>query len=170
MTTAIQSPPRGLSYTSGILLVLLAGVFWSSIGIVIRLMDGADAWQILFYRSLSLTIFLFAVLAIRTRGLPVRVFREAGADCVFVPGVRAAPAIAALVNEIDAPVNILAGAPSPPVPQLQELGVARVSIGGLLSLAAATMFRRAAHELKETGTYSFANDIILHPEMNGLMR
>ena len=83
MTTAIQSPPRGLSYTSGILLVLLAGVFWSSIGIVIRLMDGADAWQILFYRSLSLTIFLFAVLAIRSGGWPGRVFREAGTTGVL---------------------------------------------------------------------------------------
>ena len=83
MTTAVHSPPRGLSHSRGILLVLLAGVFWSSIGLVIRLMDGADAWQILFYRSLSLTIFLFAVLAIRAGGWPTRVFREAGATGVL---------------------------------------------------------------------------------------
>ena len=96
-------------------------------------------------------------------------FREAGADCIFVPGVRDAETIGNLVREIDAPVNTLSGAPSPPVPQLQELGVARVSVGGLLSLAAATLVRDAARELKETGTYSFAKDVILHPEMNKLL-
>ncbi|MGI9413787.1 MAG: DMT family transporter [Hyphomicrobiales bacterium] len=83
MTSAVHSPPRGLSHSRGILLVLLAGVFWSSIGLVIRLMDGAGAWQILFYRSLSLTVFLFAVLAIRSGGWPGRVFREAGSTGVL---------------------------------------------------------------------------------------
>ena len=48
-------------------------------------------------------------------------------------------------------------------------GVRRVSVGGLLSLAAATLFRNAAEELKGPGTYSFAKDVILHPEMNKLM-
>jgi 2-methylisocitrate lyase-like PEP mutase family enzyme len=96
-------------------------------------------------------------------------YRQAGADCVFVPGVRDAQTIAALVREIDAPVNTLSGAPSPPVPQLQALGVARVSIGGLLSLAAATLVRNAAKELRDSGTYSFAKGVILHPEMNSLL-
>ena len=96
-------------------------------------------------------------------------YRAAGADCIFVPFVRDAETIGALVKEIDGPVNILAGAPSPPVPQLHELGVARVSVGGLLSLAAATLVRRAAEELKGPGTYSFAADVIAHPEMNKLV-
>ncbi len=96
-------------------------------------------------------------------------YLEAGADCIFVPFVRDAETIAALVKEIDGPVNILAAAPSPPVPKLKELGVARVSVGGLLSLAAATLVRDAALELKGPGTYGFAEDVILHPAMNGLM-
>ena len=96
-------------------------------------------------------------------------YLEAGAGCVFVPFVRDAETIAALCPEIAGPVNILAGAPSPPLAQLQELGVARVSIGGLLSLAAATVVRRAAEELRDHGTYGFANDLILHPEMNALL-
>lgn len=96
-------------------------------------------------------------------------FLEAGADCVFVPGVRDAETIGALVEAISGPVNILAGAPSPPLPEMKALGVARVSIGGLLSLAAATLVRNAAHELTEGGTYSFARDVILHPEMNQLL-
>ncbi len=52
---------------------------------------------------------------------------------------------------------------------MHELGVARVSIGGLLSLAAATVVRRAAEELRDHGTYGFASDVILHPEMNALL-
>jgi 2-methylisocitrate lyase-like PEP mutase family enzyme len=96
-------------------------------------------------------------------------FRAAGADCLFVPGVRDAETIGALCKEIDGPVNILAAAPTPPLPDLKKLGVRRVSIGGLLSLAAATLVRRAAHELKGPGTYGFAKDIILHAEMNKLL-
>ena len=96
-------------------------------------------------------------------------YLEAGASCVFVPFVRDAKTIGSICLEITGPVNILAGALSPPLPELQELGVARVSIGGLLSLAAATVLRRAAEELRDHGTYAFANDLITHPEMNGLL-
>jgi 2-methylisocitrate lyase-like PEP mutase family enzyme len=96
-------------------------------------------------------------------------FRAAGADCLFVPGVRDAETIGALCKEIDGPVNILAAAPSPPLPEMKRLGVRRVSIGGLLSLAAGTLVRRAAQELKGPGTYSFAKDVIFHPEMNKLL-
>lgn len=96
-------------------------------------------------------------------------YLEAGAGCVFIPFVRDAETIGALCPEIAGPVNILAGAPSPPLAQMRELGVARVSIGGLLSLAAATVVRRAAEELRDHGTYGFAQDVILHPEMNALL-
>ena len=96
-------------------------------------------------------------------------YREAGADCLFVPFARDAETIGALAEGIDGPLNVLAGAVSPPVPELKRLGVARVSIGGLLSLAFATLARRAAGELADTGTYGFAEGVILHPEMNALM-
>lgn len=96
-------------------------------------------------------------------------FREAGADCLFVPFARDSDTIGALVEGIDGPVNVLASAVSPPISELKRLGVARVSIGGLLSLAFATLARRAAGELGGSGTYGFAEGIILHPEMNALM-
>ncbi|MCP4204099.1 MAG: isocitrate lyase/phosphoenolpyruvate mutase family protein [bacterium] len=95
-------------------------------------------------------------------------YGEAGADCLFVPGVRDDETIAALVREIDGPINILAGGNCPPLPRLEELGVGRVSIGGLFSLASATLVRRALDELKGSGNYGFAQDIILHGEMNAL--
>ncbi len=97
-------------------------------------------------------------------------YAQAGADCIFVPFVRDSETITVLVRGINAPVNTLSGAPSPTVPQLRDIGVRRVSVGGLLSLAAATLVRNAAEELKGPGTYSFARDVILHPEMNKLMR
>lgn len=96
-------------------------------------------------------------------------FREVGADCLFVPFARDAETIGALVEGIDGPVNILASAVSPPLAELKRLGVARVSIGGLLSLAFATLARDAAAELAGTGGYGFAEGVILHPEMNALM-
>ena len=96
-------------------------------------------------------------------------FREAGADCLFVPFARDAETIGALVEGIDGPLNILANAVSPPVPELKRLGVARISIGGLLSLAYATLARKAAGELDDSGTYGFAEGVILHPGMNALM-
>ena len=96
-------------------------------------------------------------------------YLEAGADCVFVPFVRDAETITTLVREIDGPVNSLSGAPSPTIPELRDIGVRRISVGGLITLAAATLFRNAAEELRGPGTYSFAKDVILHPEMNKLM-
>ena len=56
-------------------------------------------------------------------------FRDAGADCVFVPGLRDSSTIRRLVKDLRCPVNILAGPGSPSVPELQQLGVARVSLG-----------------------------------------
>ncbi|MEX2454522.1 MAG: isocitrate lyase/phosphoenolpyruvate mutase family protein [Rhodospirillaceae bacterium] len=96
-------------------------------------------------------------------------FLEVGASCVFVPFVRDGDMIARLVKAIDGPVNILAGAPSPPLPEMKKMGVARVSIGGLFSLMTYTHVRAACRELREQGTYGWAKDIVLHPEMNALM-
>ncbi len=99
-----------------------------------------------------------------------RAFLEAGADCVFVPGVRDAATIAALVNGIGGPINILAGAGVPSIKELEALGVARASLGSGPMRAALTVLRDVARELKSTGTYtSFAN-AMTHAEVNELMK
>src|SRR5690606_139144 len=54
-------------------------------------------------------------------------YRSAGADCLFVPGVRDVETIGKLVEGINGPINIMAGPGSPPVTELTRLGVARVS-------------------------------------------
>jgi len=78
MATAAPVIGSGVSYRQGVALVMLAGTCWSIMGLVVRLMEAATAWQILFYRSLSLGLFLIVVLAIRGHGHPVRVMRRAG--------------------------------------------------------------------------------------------
>ena len=96
-------------------------------------------------------------------------FRDAGADCVFVPGVRHAPTIGRLVADLKCPVNILAGPGSPSVLELSKLGVARVSLGSGPMRAALGHLRRIAEELKTTGTYSKLEDAPSHAEMNRMM-
>src|SRR5947207_10006818 len=56
-------------------------------------------------------------------------FRDAGADCLFLPGLRDAATIGRMVKDLNSPLNILAGPGSPSVPELLQLGVARVILG-----------------------------------------
>src|SRR5262249_52758070 len=56
-------------------------------------------------------------------------YRQAGADCLFVPGVTDSAIIQRMVREIRGPVNVLAVAGTPPIAELERLGVARVSVG-----------------------------------------
>lgn len=85
-------------------------------------------------------------------------YREAGADCIFVQPVWDKETIATLVKEINAPVNILSnpaigdGLP-PSVRELQDLGVARLSLGSSLMKATLALIKKVADELSEKGTY-----------------
>jgi 2-methylisocitrate lyase-like PEP mutase family enzyme len=85
-------------------------------------------------------------------------FVEAGADGVFVPGLNDPAAIAQLTNAVKAPVNILGGQGVPSVPELQRLGVKRVSVGSGPMRAAMGHTRRVAEELKNRGTYRLITD------------
>lgn len=95
-----------------------------------------------------------------------RRFVDAGADCVFVPGVDDADAIQALADEITAPLNIVAGlAPTiRSAPELFALGVKRVSLGGSITRAALSFVERAGRELLETGTLDFLDGAISYAE------
>lgn len=99
-------------------------------------------------------------------------YREAGADCIFVPGVADAATIGRLVQEIGAPVNVLgafSGASAPALLELQRLGVRRVTIGGSVALYAWRAVRRALEEMRASGTFSYASEAISNAEMNRLM-
>jgi 2-methylisocitrate lyase-like PEP mutase family enzyme len=92
-------------------------------------------------------------------------YREAGADCIFVQPVSEKEAIATLVKEINAPINILAnpgigGGIPPSVSELQDLGVARLSLGSGLMKATLSLIKKIADELLEKGTYNILLDTL----------
>jgi len=90
-------------------------------------------------------------------------YREAGADCIFVQPVWEKETISTLVKEINAPINILSnpgiGAGLPPsVRELQDLGVARLSLGSSLMKATLALIKKVADELSQKGTYNILLD------------
>lgn len=85
----------------------------------------------------------------------LRAYRAAGADVVYAPGLRTPAEIGRVVAEVAAPVNVLAVAGAPAVPEMASLGVRRVSTGGSLAWAAYGALRDAARELLTTGTTGF---------------
>ena len=99
----------------------------------------------------------------------LRAFRDAGADCVFVPGLRDTPTIGRLVSDLQCPVNILAGPGSPTVPELRKLGVARISLGSGPMRATLGLLRRLSEELRSSGTYATMEGAPAHSEINKLM-
>jgi 2-methylisocitrate lyase-like PEP mutase family enzyme len=101
--------------------------------------------------------------------LRLAAFRDAGADCVFVPGVRDSETITRLVKDLRCPINILAGPGFPSVPELQKLGVARVSLGSGPMRATLGLVRRMAEELKRAGTYEALEGAIPHADLNRMM-
>lgn len=96
-------------------------------------------------------------------------FREAGADCLFAPGIRDLGVISRLVRELQHPVNILAGPGSPLIPELQKIGVARVSLGSSTMRATLGLVQRIAKELQTTGTYNALESAPSHGEVNKLL-
>lgn len=101
----------------------------------------------------------------------LRAYRDAGADCLFAPGVRDAETIAALVRAIEAPLNVLVQPGSPTIPELERMGVARASLGSAVSRAALGLVQRIAKELLERGTYSYLFEgSVPYAEVNRLFR
>jgi 2-methylisocitrate lyase-like PEP mutase family enzyme len=96
-------------------------------------------------------------------------YRDAGADCVFVPGLRDLETISQLVRDVQCPVNILAGPGSPPVPALQKLGVARVSLGSGPMRATLGLLNRIAEELESSGTYKALEGAPSHTDVNKML-
>ena len=96
-------------------------------------------------------------------------YRQAGADCLFVPGVTDADTIGRLVRAIKGPLNVLTGRGTPPTAELERLGVARVSIGGGPMRATLTLTRRIAEELRDHGTYTgFTENVLPLRDFNRL--
>jgi 2-methylisocitrate lyase-like PEP mutase family enzyme len=82
-------------------------------------------------------------------------YREAGADCLYAPGLTDLGQIRRVVEEVAAPVNVLALPAAPPVGELETAGVRRISTGGLLAAAAYGAMAAGAQELLGEGTSSY---------------
>ncbi len=95
-------------------------------------------------------------------------YAEAGADCLYAPGVRTREDIAAVVAAVaPKPVNVLVGSGFATVAELAELGVRRISVGGALARAAWSGFLRAAREIREQGTFTRLGEGIPFDEIDG---
>jgi len=135
--------------------------------------EAADATGVPFVLNARTDVFLEQVgepagrLAHAVRRL--NAYRSAGADCLFAPGVSDAATIATLVKEVRGPLNVLAVAASPPIRELERLGVARVSLGSGPMRAGLAVLRRIAEELRSAGTYGALAGAIPHADLNRLL-
>jgi len=102
----------------------------------------------------------------------LRAYAEAGADCLYAPGIRTRGQITAVVQAVaPKPVNLLVGAPiGLTVAEIAELGVRRISIGGGLARAAWGGFLRAARALAQEGSFEGLADATPGKELNGFFR
>jgi 2-methylisocitrate lyase-like PEP mutase family enzyme len=94
-------------------------------------------------------------------------FAEAGADCLYAPGLRSETEIATVIRAVaPKPVNVLA--PGLPVATLADLGARRISVGGALARTAWGEFMRAAREIAEQGTFTAFERAAKGGELNAL--
>jgi methylisocitrate lyase len=98
-------------------------------------------------------------------------YAEAGAECLYAPGLRASSDIAAVVDAVSPmPVNVLVGSDFTTVAELAALGVRRISVGGALARTAWGGFLRAATELAEHGTFGGVADAVPFAELDDSVR
>jgi 2-methylisocitrate lyase-like PEP mutase family enzyme len=95
-------------------------------------------------------------------------YADAGADCLYAPGIRSTVDIAAVVKAVaPKPVNVLVGSDFATVGELADLGVRRISVGGALARAAWTGFLEAAKEIAERGTFAGLGRAVPFATVNG---
>ena len=101
----------------------------------------------------------------------LQAFEAAGADVLYAPGLTRTDHIRAVCSSVSKPVNVIMGIKGAPfsVAQLAALGVKRISVGSSLSRAALGAFVRASNEIKEHGTFTFANDALPFADANDLV-
>jgi 2-methylisocitrate lyase-like PEP mutase family enzyme len=102
----------------------------------------------------------------------LQAYQEAGADCLYAPGLTTREDIAALVSSVDLPVNVLMGLPGVQLTlsDLSEIGVKRISVGSVLSRVAMSATIRAAEEMRDKGTFSFGNDTISFRDISSFFK
>lgn len=92
----------------------------------------------------------------------LQAYQEAGADVLYAPGLRTREEIVEVVRSVDRPVNVVMGLQGVQLglAELAEIGVKRISVGSSLARTALGAFLRAAREMREHGTFTFAADAV----------
>jgi 2-methylisocitrate lyase-like PEP mutase family enzyme len=105
---------------------------------------------------------------LRDRIARLQAFQEAGADVLFAPGLRSKEDIGTVVRSVNRPLNVIMGLQGVQLSlaELSAMGVKRVSVGSALSRAALGAFFRAAREMKDRGTFTFAEDASKYVDLN----
>jgi 2-methylisocitrate lyase-like PEP mutase family enzyme len=100
----------------------------------------------------------------------LQAFQEAGADVLYAPGLASKDDIAAVVSSVDRPVNVVMGLQGVQLSlaELSAMGVKRVSVGSALSRAALGAFLRAAREMRERGTFAFADEAVSFRDISAM--
>jgi 2-methylisocitrate lyase-like PEP mutase family enzyme len=100
----------------------------------------------------------------------LQAYQEAGADVLYAPGLASKDDIAAVIKAVDRPVNVVMGLKGAQLSlaELSAIGVKRVSVGSALSRAALGAFLRAAREMRERGTFTFADDAVSYSEISAM--
>ena len=98
-------------------------------------------------------------------------FADAGADVLYAPGLPSLEAIREVCASVSKPVNVLAGlqGTSFSIEDLEAAGVKRISVGGSFARAALGAFVRAAREVKDKGTFTYATETISHADVSAYM-
>ena len=98
----------------------------------------------------------------------LQAYQEAGADVLYAPGLTTRQDIVDVVRSVDRPVNVLMGLQGVQLtlPELAEIGVARISVGSALYRAALGAFLRGAQEMRDSGSFSFADEAVGSGEVN----
>ncbi|MFE2423551.1 isocitrate lyase/phosphoenolpyruvate mutase family protein [Streptomyces hokutonensis] len=131
--------------------------------------EAADAEGVPLFVNARIDTFLRGAGGVDATLERAAAFRAAGADGIFVPGAVEPGTVKELADGIDGPLNVLVGPGAPPVAELAALGVARVSAGSSVALAAYAVVRRAARELLDTGTYDAMAGGLGYGELNSLL-
>lgn len=130
--------------------------------------EAADATGLAFTLTARAECFLYGVDdAFDESVRRLNRYRKAGADCLYAPGVGDPETIAALVQALGAPVNVVVGKRNCDltVDVLRGCGVRRISIGGTLARAGLRLVERAAAEMRERGTFAFAAEQLTDAEL-----
>ena len=123
--------------------------------------EAADASDVPFVLTARAECYLYGVPdAFAESVARSNLYREAGADLLYTPGVRDRDEVAALAREIDGPMNFVIGKGMADytLEELGELGIRRVSIGGSLMRAAFAFAGRAVAEMRDRGAFTWAAD------------